>query len=168
MATCGRTIFTSGRISPGWFMPISKMPKSQSCGSRASVSGTPQWLLNDLSEACTVPTAERAWRSASLVLVLPAEPVTATIFARDRSRAARPVFSSAARTSGTTMIGAVSRPSAGSLPSATTSTPAPALTAAVAKSWPSIFSPLMAKKASPGWSERVSIEMPPTPAGSWP
>ena len=23
MATCGRTIFTSGRISPGWFMPIS-------------------------------------------------------------------------------------------------------------------------------------------------
>ena len=31
IATCGRTSFTSGRISPGWFMPISKMPKLVSC-----------------------------------------------------------------------------------------------------------------------------------------
>jgi hypothetical protein len=35
----------SGSISPGWFMPISMMAKSVSAGIRASVSGTPQWLL---------------------------------------------------------------------------------------------------------------------------
>ena len=62
---------------------------------RASVSGTPQWLLNDLSDACTLPTVDSTWRSASLVLVLPAEPVTAMILACERARAAMPVFSSA-------------------------------------------------------------------------
>ena len=35
----------SGAISPGWFMPISITAKSVSAGIRASVSGTPQWLL---------------------------------------------------------------------------------------------------------------------------
>ena len=112
-----------------------------------------------------MPTEESAWRSASLVLVFPAEPVTAMIFALVRARAAAPAFSSAASTSGTTIIGAVSRPSAGSLPSAMTSRLAPALTAAVAKSWPSMTSPLMAKKASPGTRLRVSIDMPVTACG---
>ena len=44
-ATCGRTISASGVISPGWFMPISSTAKALSGGMRASVSGTPQWLL---------------------------------------------------------------------------------------------------------------------------
>ena len=42
IATCGRTIFDSGVISPAWFMPISKTPNSVSAGMRARVSGTPQ------------------------------------------------------------------------------------------------------------------------------
>ena len=44
-ATCGRTMPVSGTISPAWFMPISNTPKALSRGMRASVSGTPQWLL---------------------------------------------------------------------------------------------------------------------------
>ena len=62
-----------------------------------------------------MPTAARPWRSASLVLVLPAEPVTAMIFARERARAAMPAFSSACSTSGTTIMAVLTRPSAGSL-----------------------------------------------------
>ncbi len=42
MAACGRTMPFSGAISPAWFMPISKTPKSVSRGMLASVSGTPQ------------------------------------------------------------------------------------------------------------------------------
>ncbi len=44
-ATCGRTSFDSGLISPGWLVPISATQKAASGGSRARVSGTPQWLL---------------------------------------------------------------------------------------------------------------------------
>jgi hypothetical protein len=44
-ATWGRTSFTSERISPAWFMPISNTPNDASTGMRASDSGTPQWLL---------------------------------------------------------------------------------------------------------------------------
>ena len=43
--TSGRAIRDRGAISPGWFMPISITAKSASRGIRASVSGTPQWLL---------------------------------------------------------------------------------------------------------------------------
>ena len=42
IATCGRTIFTNGSISPAWFMPISKIANFADAGQRASVSGTPQ------------------------------------------------------------------------------------------------------------------------------
>ena len=42
---CGRTMRDSGVISPAWFMPISKTARSVSRGMRASVSGTPMWLL---------------------------------------------------------------------------------------------------------------------------
>ena len=41
-AACGRTMRTSGVISPGWFMPISNTPNRAPAGMRASVSGTPQ------------------------------------------------------------------------------------------------------------------------------
>ena len=41
-ATCGRTIFTSGVISPEWFMPISKIANRTDAGQRANDSGTPQ------------------------------------------------------------------------------------------------------------------------------
>ena len=56
----------------------------------------------------------------------------AMIFALERSRATRPSFSIASRTSGTTIIGALIEPSAGSFASDTTSTPAPFATATLA------------------------------------
>ena len=42
IATCGRTIFASGVISPEWFMPISTIANRIDAGQRASDSGTPQ------------------------------------------------------------------------------------------------------------------------------
>src|SRR6185437_2090540 len=51
---------------------------------------------------------------------------------------------------------------------AITATPAPALSAASTKSWPSRLSPLMAKNASPLPMVRVSIDSPETSAGSAP
>src|ERR1035441_3272840 len=69
----------SRRISPAWFMPISMMPTRQASGRRSRDSGTPTWLLklpvvlpvgNSVSNRCAM---------ASLVVVLPALPVTATM-----------------------------------------------------------------------------------------
>src|SRR5262249_38780888 len=51
------------------------------------------------------------------------------------------------------------------LSAATTASPAPAVSAAGTKSWPSRLSPLMAKKASPGLRLRLSMGMPGTDAG---
>ena len=44
-AACGATNLDSGAISPGAFMPISNTARWVSTGIRASVSGTPIWLL---------------------------------------------------------------------------------------------------------------------------
>ena len=41
----GAPFLARGEISPGWFMPISITANSVSCGIRANVNGTPQWLL---------------------------------------------------------------------------------------------------------------------------
>ena len=164
-ATSGRTCATSGTISRGWFMPISKTAKRLSAGIRASVSGTPQWLLYEATEACVGPCADSTWRSASFVPVLPTEPVTATICAAVRSRAARPRRVIASRTgSGPSPGTASTEPSnAAARSAATTAAPAPLSRAARTKSCPSLASPLMAKNRSPGWSVRVSMEAPVTP-----
>jgi len=45
MTACGATNSDSGVISSAWFMPISKTARSVSAGMRASVRGTPIWLL---------------------------------------------------------------------------------------------------------------------------
>ena len=45
IATSRSAIRARGAISPGWFIPISITANSVSCGIRASVKGTPQWLL---------------------------------------------------------------------------------------------------------------------------
>jgi hypothetical protein len=60
-----------------------------------------------------------------LVVVLPAEPVTAMIFASERARGGNAEHFQCDKYILSTIIGAVSLPSDGSLPSATTSTPAP-------------------------------------------
>ena len=44
-AAWGRTIFDSGAISPGAFMPISNTARSVMRGIRDRVRGTPMWLL---------------------------------------------------------------------------------------------------------------------------
>ena len=102
----------SGTISSAWFMPISNTPKAASRGMRASVSGTPQWLLKEAAAACVAPKRDRTRRSASLVPVLPTEPVTATIRARDRARLGAPRSPSAPSTSGTATSGPASANSA--------------------------------------------------------
>ena len=57
MPICGRTMWLRGAISPGVFMPISKMARCVVSGIRASVSGTPQWLLKLLALECAGPNA---------------------------------------------------------------------------------------------------------------
>ena len=44
-AACGWTMRARGAISPGAFMPISNTARSVPRGVRASVRGTPMWLL---------------------------------------------------------------------------------------------------------------------------
>jgi hypothetical protein len=102
-----------------------------------------------------------------LVLVLPTEPVTATIFARVRARPARASARKPSSTSGTTSSGA-SAEKESRRAAATTASPTPAVSAAATKSWPSRLSPLMAKNASPAAIVRVSMEMPGTEAGNRP
>ena len=63
--------------------------RSRAACARASAA-RPNGCCRTPTEACVAPWRERARRSASLVPVLPTEPVTATIFARVRRRAARP------------------------------------------------------------------------------
>ncbi len=88
-------------------MPISTTAKSASCGSRARVIGTPQWLLKLASAAWTLPNSASISRSISLVEVLPADPVTAITRARVRARPAAPSAVRPASTSGTTRQGPV-------------------------------------------------------------
>src|SRR6476469_9516331 len=83
-------------------MPASNTPKLVSCRIFASDSGTPQWLLWDLSETCTVPEGVRASFSASLVPVLPTLPVTAiTTASLVRARETAPRSFSASSVSAT-------------------------------------------------------------------
>jgi hypothetical protein len=64
-----------------------------------------------------LPDGESTWRSASLVVVFPAEPVTAMIlrFGPRPRRYAEPAQDPVEHLVETTIIGTVSRPSAGSL-----------------------------------------------------
>lgn len=80
---------SEGADLPARFMPISTTAKGTSGGKRASVKGTPQWLLWLAALAWAPPWRLKTSASASLVPVLPTEPVTATSWARARARAAR-------------------------------------------------------------------------------
>src|SRR5689334_22703291 len=141
-------------------MPISNTPKRTSFGILASESGTPQWLLNDLMEACTEPDGASASFSASFVPVLPALPVTAiTMVSGARWRAARPRALSAPSVS-LTRTRRSSSPD-GKLRS-TMAQAAPDRSAPSTKLCPSRFGPRMATKHSPGERLRLSMERPVT------
>src|SRR6476620_853762 len=148
-------------------MPASNTPKLVSCRIFASDSGTPQWLLWDLSETCTVPEGVRASFSASLVPVLPTLPVTAiTTASLVRARETAPRSFSASSVSATR----ISRfsPRGALKPGSTMEHEAPWDSAASTKRCPSRFSPRSAMKASSGARLRLSMETPLTgvPDGS--
>ena len=118
--------------------------------------GTPTWLLNEAVLAEVGAWADSMARSASLVLVLPTEPVTLAIRALLRRRAARPRPSSAFRVSGTR----ISVPPAFSTSRDTTAAAAPRFIASATKPWPSVVSPLRAKNRSPLPTARLSKVTP--------
>ena len=100
---------------------------------------------------------ESASRSASFVPVLPTEPVTAITFAPSLARAAR--ARSRRHRAHHARSAAAHRRRTRAFLRATTASPAPASSAAATKSWPSRSSPLIAKKASPLASVRLSMEI---------
>ncbi len=168
-ATCGRASAASGAISPGWFMPISQTQNRASSGSRARVSGTPQWLLCEAAAAWVGPIADSAARSISLVVVLPTLPVTATTRPRNRARPARPSACSAAKVSATCSRRGSPRSAAGSRSgSCTSAAAAPRASAPATWSWPSPVPLTSATNSSPGATVRLSIEMPETASGGAP
>ena len=75
-AQLGSAMRARTAISPAWFIPISMTATSCSGSSRRSWSGTPKWLLRFPADLRTLNLALRTWAIASLVVVLPAEPVT--------------------------------------------------------------------------------------------
>ena len=113
------------------------------------------------------PVGASAAASISLVPVLPTLPVTAAMRAVLRARAARPRSASAvehvvddgqrALDPAEARRGAPRRPPRSRRRAAS---------AGATKSWPSRLSPLMAKKASPGATVRLSIEMPAIASGA--
>ena len=106
IAAWGRTMRDRGSSSPDRLMPSSKMPKAESAGMRARLSGTPQWLLWLAALAWVAAWPDSARRRASLVLVLPTLPVTAMTCALARARAAAASARSAAAVSATRSRGA--------------------------------------------------------------
>ncbi len=97
--TCASTWRASGSI-----MPISNTPYQASRGRRARLIGTPTWLLKEAVLADVGAWACSMARSASLVLVLPTEPVTLATFARLRARPAWPRSTRAFIVSSTLMM----------------------------------------------------------------
>ena len=127
-------------------MPISNTPKRVSFGMLASDSGTPQWLLNDLSEACTEPEGVRASFSASLVPVLPTLPVTAiTTASLARARETRAEIVQRFERVGDAYQPLLASPAPESSGS-TMAHEAPGTSAASTKRCPSRFDPRMATK----------------------
>ena len=112
--------------------------------------------MNEAALAEVGAWADSMARSASLVLVLPTEPVTLAIRALLRRRAARPRPSSAFMVSGTR----ISVPPAFSTSRDTTAAAAPRFIASATKPWPSVVSPLRAKNRSPLPTARLSKVTP--------
>ena len=156
----GVAIATSRAISPSWLAPISTTRYSVCSSTRSIEIGAPTWLLNDPCGATVGPSASSTARSRFLVVVLPLEPVIATIrsfpAARTRSTTSRAMAARAATPSGTISCGTATS----SARSATTSA-APASTAAGANRCPSVSSPGRAKNTEPAPTSRESVSTVP-------
>ncbi len=157
-ATCGRISRVRRAISPAWFIPASNTPNRVPGAIRASDKGTPHWLFRLPALAAVAPTRASAWRIASFTPVLPAEPVTATMRAPVRARAARPSASSAAIVSSTIRRGASSASPSGRR--ATIAAAAPLSSASATKPCPSKLGPASATNRSPLATVRLSMDTP--------
>src|SRR6185503_17926020 len=125
---------------------------------RARLIGTPTWLLKLAVLAEVGAWADRMACKASLVLVLPAEPVTEAMRAVLRRRPARPRSTSAFMVSPTR----IRLPDASGTSRETTAAAAPRDRASATKTWPSVVSPASAKNRSPLPTARLSKVTPVT------
>ena len=73
----GRAIDARWRISPEWFMPISRTAARASSGTRRIESGSPTWLFRLPSVLATENSVASSAAIVSFVVVFPALPVTA-------------------------------------------------------------------------------------------
>ncbi len=150
----GAAMRASAAISPLWFMPISTTAISCSGSRRSSCSGRPKALLRLPCDLSTWNFVARAAATASLVVVLPAEPVMATTLrphwrrtcvARDcKARSGSSAISNGTASAASGKVATRARE--------TTAAAAPRARAAATKSWPSRRSPRTAKNRSPGSS----------------
>ena len=106
----GRATAQSREICPGPREPISTTSASVPAGAHSSVIGTPISLLNDRALAHTLRSLASTAASRSLVVVLPADPVTPTTGTAPRRQRAR--WASAARASSVSPTSTAAAPAA--------------------------------------------------------
>ena len=159
--TVGRAMEHSTSMWPWPRAPISTTDTSVSAAAFASVSGTPNSLLNEPSDAAVTNCSARTEASRSLALVLPTDPVIPTTRSGSRRRATPARRMRARATSGTTTE-VVAGPGC-----STRQAGDPSATATGTKSWPS-RSPRTAANSWPGRSRRESMPTPSTvTSGPW-
>ena len=150
----GRAISVSRRISPGAFIPISRIATRCASFQRKIVSGSPIRLLKFPSVLRTLPRLPATAAVISFVVDLPLLPVIATHGAVSFARQLD-ATSPSARSVSATSTAAI--PAGSFVPRCTTTPPAPAACASPTKSCPSKCAPRIATKRSPAVSFRVSI-----------
>ena len=156
----GVAIATSRAISPSWLAPISTTRYSVCSSTRSIEIGAPTWLLNDPCGATVGPSASSTARSRFLVVVLPLEPVIATIRSFPRSGRARRPAAPWRPGPRRRRARSTAAPRTSTARSATTSA-APASTAAGANRCPSVSSPGRAKNTEPAPTRRESVSTVP-------
>ena len=149
-ATCGRTIWASGVISPAWFMPISNTPNARRAACAPASAARPSGCCRTSRRRASAPASDRHRRSISLVPVLPTLPVTATMRAL-AARARGPADGFQRRAADRRRAAARRRRAARDSRCETRAAAAPALNASATNSWPSRSS-FSATNTSPGAS----------------
>jgi hypothetical protein len=121
-------------ISPAWLVPTSTTAAPCSAPSRSSVSGRPHWLLNDEAGLSTSQRVASTAAVSSLAVVLPMEPVMATIGTENFERCHAANRPSERVVSSTSTSGTWEGGSSGS--EWTTTHAAPRAAASPRKAWP--------------------------------